>query len=103
MKRQTKIDLLWIGWILFLLILFFSIPTDLFSQEKPDSTLFKKYSADIKTLQEAAQKLEKDKSEFLGKYFESMQNIQNQFQVVDMYLKQERERLAKVAIEKKKK
>jgi len=61
---------------------------------QPDSTLFKKYFADIKTLQESAQKLDKDKYEFLGKYFESMQSIQNQFQVVNMYLEQEKKKLA---------
>jgi len=64
-------------------------------QVDPDSTLFKKYSTDIKTLQETAQKLDKDKYEFLGKYFESMQSIQNQFQVVNIYLEQEKKKLGK--------
>lgn len=84
-----------------ILILLFTV--SLFAQDKTDSTLFKKYFADIKTLQETAQKLDKDKYEFLGKYFESMQNIQNQFQVVNMYLDEQRKKIDTEWIQKGKK
>jgi len=81
-----------------LLIIAILFATNIFGQV--DSTLYKKYSADRKTLQEAAQRLEKEKFEFLGKYYESITAIQQQFQVVELYFR-EQEKLVKKDEKKK--
>ena len=86
---------------LIVVFIFFAVCT--FAQEKTDSTLYKKYSADIKTLQESAQKLEDSKKKFLGEYYESITAIQQQFQVVNMYLDEQKKKMDTEWIQKGKK
>ncbi len=67
--------------------------TPLFVSNAPDSTLFKKYSADLKILQDNVQKLDEAKKKFLGEYYEQLQSIQSQYQVVKMYLDEQNQKL----------
>lgn len=79
--------------ILFVICTLLIVALNVRAQEKPDSTLFKKYSADLKTLQDNAQKLDEAKKKFLGEYFEQLQSIQSQYQVIKMYLDEQSQKL----------
>jgi hypothetical protein len=84
--------------VFFLAVIFLSI--NLFSQEKPDSTSHKKYEAVLKQIDSQFQELQKTKLITDGQYFQALEKLQTQAQIINGLLNEEK-RLLKPKEEKK--
>jgi len=79
---------------IFLSVIILFVTVSLFAQQ-PDSTLIKKYNADLKMLRTQVERIEKDYNEFLGKHFRTLQEIQSQMNLLLFYIEEQKKILSK--------